>query len=341
MGASLAACSPDDPGPRAEVGAPIPVPSPPLGTVLHREVVSVADADRHGSTWFVLDTREAAVHRIGPDGSLLGSFGRRGEGPGEFESPEKLVVHGDTIVVWDQNQLRLFTPAGEHIADWSLHVDECAAPLPLVRGAASLPIGILLLADCMSSVGLSPRLKTMAWLVEGDGESRALAHYRPPSPRSFGLDLVSSPVIAAHPRGLLFGKAADDCLTVHGLDGSQEATVCHDWLERAQMPPDMAEGLAETSRQTGIDIPEMESLAPFTDLFVTRSGRLVYVTLVVDEEGGLWQQLRSLQPDAWENGPDSPTAAMLFGSGDAVLGVWEELEGTRIAVYHLAAPSEG
>lgn len=340
-GVSVAACSPDDPGPRAQVAAPVPVPSPPDGAILHREVLSVADADRHGSTWFVLDTRDAAVHRVGPDGALLGSFGRRGEGPGEFESPEKLVVHGDTIVVWDQNQLRLFTPAGEHIADWSLHVDECAAPLPLARGTASLPIGILLLVDCVSSVGLSPRVNTMAWLVEGDGESRALAHYNPPAPRSFGLDFVSSPAIAAHPRGFLFGKAADDCLAVHGLDGSQEATVCHDWLERPQVPPDMAERLAETSRRTGLNIPEMESLAPFTDVFVTGSGGLVYVTLVVDDEGELWQQLRSHQPDAWENGPDSPTASMLFGSGDAVLAVWEDLDGTRIAVYDLAAPSVG
>ncbi len=117
--------------------------------------------------------------------------------------------------------------------------------------------------------------------------------------------------------------------------------MCHDWLERPQVPPDMAERLAETSRRTGLNIPEMESLAPFTDVFVTGSGGLVYVTLVVDDEGELWQQLRSHQPDAWENGPDSPTASMLFGSGDAVLAVWEDLDGTRIAVYDLAAPSVG
>ena len=323
------------------VAAPIPVPSAPVGSVLHTEVLSVADADRHGSTWFVLDYRGAAVHRIGPDGALLGSFGRKGEGPGEFERPEKLVVHGDTIVVWDENELRLFTSGGEHIADKFLHVDECGSPVPLARGAASLPIGVVLLVDCVSRIGLSPRLKTLAWLVGSDGESRTLTRYAAPSPRSFELDVISSPVIASHPSGFVFGKAADDCLAVHGLGGSQEAMVCHDWLERAQVPPEMAESLAQTGRRTGFHIPKVKSLGPFADVFVSGSGSLVYVTIVADEDGGLWQQLRSLQPDAWENGPDSPTASMLFGSGDSVLGVWEDVEGTRIALYDLAEPSGG
>ena len=300
----------------------------------------MADADRHGSTWFVLDYRGATVHRIGPDGALLGSFGGKGEGPGEFERPEKLVVHGDTIVVWDESELRLFTLGGEHMADRSLAVDECAAPVPSARGAASLPIGVVLLVDCISGVGLSPRLKTLGWLVGSDGESRALARYTAPSPRSFGLDVISSPVIASHPSGFVFGKAADDCLAVHDLGGSREATVCHDWLERAEVPPEMAESLAQTGRRTGFYIPEVETLDPFADVFVGGDSHLVYVTIVADEDGGLWQQLRSLDPDGWENGPDSPTASMLFGSGDSVLGVWEDLEGTRIEVYHFAESSE-
>ena len=235
----------------------------------------------------------------------------------------------------------MFTSGGEHIADKFLHVDECGSPVPLARGAASLPIGVVLLVDCVSRIGLSPRLKTLAWLVGSDGESRTLTRYAAPSPRSFELDVISSPVIASHPSGFVFGKAADDCLAVHGLGGSQEAMVCHDWLERAQVPPEMAESLAQTGRRTGFHIPKVKSLGPFADVFVSGSGSLVYVTIVADEDGGLWQQLRSLQPDAWENGPDSPTASMLFGSGDSVLGVWEDVEGTRIALYDLAEPSGG
>ena len=301
----------------------------------------MADADRHGSTWFVLDYRGAAVHRIGPDGALLGSFGRRGEGPGEFQRPEQLVVHGDTIVVWDENELRLFTPGGEHIADRALHVDECAAPVPLVTGTASLPIGIGLLVNCASTVGLSPRMTTLVWLVGNDGESRALARYSARSSRSFGLDIVPSAVVASHPSGFVFGKAADDCLAVHDLGGSQKETVCHEWLERAETPPELAEVLAQTGRRTGLRIPEMESLNPFADVFVKGSGSLVYVTVVADEDGELWQQLRSLESDGWENGPDSPTASMLFGSGDSVLSGWEDLEGTRIAVHDLTEPAGG
>ena len=85
----------------------------------------------------------------------------------------------------------------------------------------------------------------------------------------------------------------------------------------------------------------MESLNPFADVFVKGSGSLVYVTVVADEDGELWQQLRSLESDGWENGPDSPTASMLFGSGDSVLSVWEDVEGTRIAVHDLTEPAGG
>ena len=115
----------------------------------------------------------------------------------------------------------------------------------------------------------------------------------------------------------------------------------HEWLERAETPPELAEVLAQTGRRTGLRIPEMESLNPFADVFVKGSGSLVYVTVVADEDGELWQQLRSLESDGWENGPDSPTASMLFGSGDSVLSVWEDLEGTRIAVHDLTEPAGG
>lgn len=58
----------------------------------------------------------AEVHRfegVGWDGRLVGAFGRRGQGPGEFDGPGQLVIAPDTLFVYDISYLHAFTPDGE------------------------------------------------------------------------------------------------------------------------------------------------------------------------------------------------------------------------------------
>lgn len=47
----------------------------------------------------VLDPQLARVHLFTPDGERSGSFGRRGEGPGELSRPTSLGIQGDSILV--------------------------------------------------------------------------------------------------------------------------------------------------------------------------------------------------------------------------------------------------
>ena len=57
---------------------------------------------------YVTEGNEARVLDLAPDGSIVRTFGRKGQGPGEFMSPSTLAVLGDSLlVVHDRVQRRL------------------------------------------------------------------------------------------------------------------------------------------------------------------------------------------------------------------------------------------
>lgn len=65
----------------------------------------------------VLDRGNGVVRVFDHAGRLLGSFGRRGEGPGEFSAPYLVAVHGDTALVLDRFA-HAFLLDGTHL--WSV-----------------------------------------------------------------------------------------------------------------------------------------------------------------------------------------------------------------------------
>lgn len=62
----------------------------------------------------VADMQAAGIRVFGPDGSFLETWGRSGEGPGEFGSPYSLGWVGDTLAVLDPGvgRIGLFDPEG-------------------------------------------------------------------------------------------------------------------------------------------------------------------------------------------------------------------------------------
>lgn len=52
----------------------------------------------HGHV-YVTEVREARVLDVGPSGRIERVFGRKGRGPGEFESPIAIAASGDTLLV--------------------------------------------------------------------------------------------------------------------------------------------------------------------------------------------------------------------------------------------------
>ncbi len=93
---------------------------------------------------YVSDNVDSQVHRFGPDGSYLGAFGGRGEGPGEFRNVSKLTLTPDAIYCWSlfQSRLSVFDREGRfqnsiQIQDLSL----TSSVIPILSNAT--PIGYL------------------------------------------------------------------------------------------------------------------------------------------------------------------------------------------------------
>ena len=69
----------------------------------------------------VLDGKEKNVKVFGSDGKFLRTFGRAGEGPGEFRVPIRIYFTSKSeILVVDMRRLSIFKPNGDHIRDISM-----------------------------------------------------------------------------------------------------------------------------------------------------------------------------------------------------------------------------
>ena len=53
------------------------------------------------------DFNAGTIYRIGPDGSVMATWGRKGEGPGEYQGLDAILSRGDTIVVSDSRLRRV------------------------------------------------------------------------------------------------------------------------------------------------------------------------------------------------------------------------------------------
>ena len=90
------------------------------------------DVDSGGQV-FLADGSEGGITVLTPDLKYLGTVGRAGEGPGEFESRQVQILPGDTLLVYDSalGRLTFFDPE-------DLEVASTSRPPDLARGPVSL-----------------------------------------------------------------------------------------------------------------------------------------------------------------------------------------------------------
>lgn len=77
---------------------------------LHNPMSVQAAAD---GTWFLINAGECRVLHLDADWGLLNSFGRCGEGPGEFENPRGLVLYRDEVWVFGMARITVFGQDGQ------------------------------------------------------------------------------------------------------------------------------------------------------------------------------------------------------------------------------------
>lgn len=77
----------------------------------------------------VLDSGNHEIRAFAGDGSFLRSWGREGEGPGEFRRPLSMVGVRDTVVVLDDDRLHVFEPSGRHLSTARLRGDGPFQPM--------------------------------------------------------------------------------------------------------------------------------------------------------------------------------------------------------------------
>lgn len=338
VGWALPACGPAD-GPGGDGGEGPDAPGgdalqagPPDGR-LFPEVLSIHDAVLHNGVWFVVDLRELRIHRIASDGTYLGSFGGRGEGPGELRrNAGPIAMLGDSVVVRDQWGLHMYAFDGTPVADWRVEDDHCFAPSGFSMDSS--PGGLLLVVQCAGRAGVEPRPRVV--LAEGRGPARTLVTDTA-NVNEQRLDRGLARM-AAHPRGFVFGYTGDECLGLFDLDGTRLERICHDWIDRVPFPEEDADeymrDVAARARSMGIRVHRPEFYPPFIDFFVAGDEELVYVARVSEES---WRGVRLFtgRRSGGQTVLPIPEGGALIGSGGSVLAAWPEIEGMRIQFYTL------
>lgn len=251
----------------------------------------------------VADQREGTMYVLGPDGSVQATWGRQGQGPGEYQRFDALALIGDTVFVTDTRNQRVTTvgPGGE-----VLKTDPATVSF-LHSGRSFLPDGRLLMVpgNGYSGAGDSrpewafQEQPVVAWSrVDGSVDTLAsLPHTfmwygeRAPVP---GLVSVNGRA-GGRNDGFVWGRADIPELRQFDADGRVVALVR--WGEEpVPVTPAYKDSLIRMVEDQAIENgAPMERVRPQLELFDRLLDDFPYDrpywdTLLVDSEGNVWMR---------------------------------------------------
>lgn len=297
---------------------------------LYPQIATVSDVAGGSGVWYVLDATTPTVHMLDGDGARLGSFGRKGEGPGEFLGPVAVAVGGDAVAVADARRQEVHVYGaldGTYRNSRRIEAPGCAVARPV--DIAARETTFLLLVECLSAERATASMSVEHQVAALDERAlRPLARRRQDAGT---MDFGATWVLSEHPSGFVFGDAQDDCLGIYDLDGAQLDRACHDWLARTPWPPGKKRELEAALERRGslVSVRMPDSFPPFDRVFWDDE-RLVY--RVLEGEGS------HLAARGGEGGAETlgvPAAPWLFVADGTALAAWDEVESPRIALYPL------
>jgi hypothetical protein len=293
---------------------------------------SVVDATRlPDGRVAVVDRQARSVALFGPDGALLQTLGREGEGPGEFLDPIGIDHAGDTLAVWDWDQVRVteFDLTDGTVATHALDaIINPAHHFGFSEGG--FVVASALLGRTPSS-GLSPRTLRVFRFADDDSPPDTVAEFT--ESMSGWVDeearFMGSPTFA--PRGTL--------AVVHRHTASGAADLTWEWPTRPVATEDFEayrdRRLERASESLRPMLEKQFEVMPVAEVFP------VAVELLPDREEGVWVEIYPTPRDSLETwlrvidaGVDCRLALpasfeLMEGSADWLLGYDEDELGVQ------------
>jgi len=265
-----------------------------------------------GGFFYVLDVGDSRIVVFDPEGNYLRSFGRKGQGPGEFVTMNDLSVHEGIVSVYDTNSNR----TTRFKTDGTL-LDVVTVPIPpsdismgrgRVRKMHVLDDGRLVLFKseykeigkaqllCNSIVVLGTDNDTL-WTVETPFVQTSI--YTPMSNSgmlSFGLPLSSAPSVEyVLGQGILFSGGVDPELIWFNVDGSIKRKIRLELdpipitaEDRTKVRARYEESLADAKDNNERMIPIYEAMLK---ALAFPDNRPYWREIISDDIGWLWLQV--------------------------------------------------
>lgn len=230
------------------------------------------DVDASGNI-YIADAAAYAIVMVDSEGKLVRTIGRKGQGPGEFQSLSALrVIAGDRLAVYDRTNRRLSTidPEGRLVRDMSLaaHPDLFTAQIDSRGDIFGIELSMdgsvraQALLKISSDGTASARLASATRRLAPDGSSRLF---------TTRLDFRLTPN-----DGVVWGNQADYVLLILDRDGRPKARI-----EKAYEPLEVRDRDIETElsrlgrpRSERAKFAAPDHFPPFNMLLVADDGRI-------------------------------------------------------------------
>ena len=200
----------------------------------NQAVLSVEAAVEQDGLWYVVDARGHRIHVVDSTGTPLRSFGRRGRGPGEFNTPMTVARNATHTFVAEMGRadISVFDAGGQFVRYLRVR-GPCAQGNVAAMGTSGSTLYVL--RRCME---LPARIRVQ---VERSSDARILAVWNAvadttPVTSSASLP-IHVPVMAVGNTRLIIGDGTNACLKAVRLpDGASQGTRCFSEVPRRPLP---------------------------------------------------------------------------------------------------------